>query len=212
MRMARKVAGISALASVSIFGCGDPVPPAAQAGVSIHVQEHDPMDMNHKGHTCPPARHWVNVPYDRGKTTSMQSQRTSANERGPMAVNNQDGNTVSCSVKPKGSTFSVSARGVGYAEDNMMKRISPSNVNISIPSIGNGDTSAPGSIAILDHASLVTYEASDCTFSTVGGQMGVEAGMIWARVTRCENLADPRSPGAVCLVDDGYFLFENCAK
>jgi hypothetical protein len=208
--MARKIAGISVLASFGAFGCGDPVPPAAQAGVSIHVQEHDNMDPNHKDHFCPPARHWVNVPYERGKTTSTQTQRVTNSERGPLAVNNQDGNVVTCSVKPKGSGFDVSAKGIGYAEDANGK-ITPSNVNIRIPSIGNGDANAPGTLTILDHASRTNYEASDCMYSTQGGQMGVDSGKIWARV-HCEMLSDLRSPGAVCLVDDGYFVFENCAQ
>ncbi|HMJ53390.1 MAG TPA: hypothetical protein VK540_14990 [Polyangiaceae bacterium] len=214
--MARNIAGIGVLGWLCLVAaCGDPVPPAAQAGVSIHIQEYDTKDPAHSGDRCPPSRHWVNVPYERGKQPTSQTQRTSATDHGPTAVNNQDGDKVTCSVKPKGSGFSVSAEAYGHAEiddlNNARKEISPSIIRFTIPQIGQGDTDAPGVISLQDHASLVRYETTQCQFSTEGGSREVAAGKIWASV-RCEMLADIKSPGANCQVDTGFLVFENCAQ
>ena len=214
MRKARNVAGIGVVGCFSLLlaACGDPVPPAAQAGISIHVQEYDRNTMpEHKDHVCPPGRHWVNVPYDLGRDPSQQTQGTTATDHGRVAVNAQDGNVVKCTVKPKGSGFDFTGEGIGYAEDMSNKRISPSIINIRIPQIGSGDANATGTVSLQDHASLVTYQSTQCSFSVSGGELGVDAGKIWARV-HCENLLDMKSPDSVCLVDDGYFVFENCAK
>jgi hypothetical protein len=208
--MAGKVAGIGVLGSLSLLAaCGDPVPPAAQAGVSIHLQEYDPMDPMYGMNKCPPSRHWVNVPYDRDRPPTSQKQLTDGNNA-TRAVNNQDGNKVTCSVRPSGSGFKVTASASAYAESNEIK-YKPSIVNIAIPNISAGQDNAAGQLSIQDDASLVLYTTSQCLFSVQGEQLGVDAGKIWGRV-RCEALADEKSPGAACQVDTGYFVFENCAQ
>jgi hypothetical protein len=205
------MAGIGALGGLSLLAaCGDPVPPAAQAGVSIHVQEYDNKDPNHTMDRCPPSRHWVNVPYDSDHQPTNQSQMTTSDVADHKAVNNQDGNTVTCSVKPTGSTFNVSANASGYAL-NMGKKYNPSTVHLRIPSIGSGDSNATGTLSLLDDASVNTYSTEQCTYSVQGGSMGVEGGRIWGSI-HCENLADPESPGANCQVDTGFFVFENCGQ
>jgi hypothetical protein len=212
MRMARNITSIGVIGSSLglLASCGDPVPPAAQAGVSVHVQEYDTHDPEHMMDRCPPGRHWVNVPWEQGREPSIQRQQTSATEQGPIAVNNQDGNTVKCTVKAKGSGFDVTAAARGYAEDSK-GMISPANVNIRIPSIVQGDTSAMGSMSIQDHASINTYESTQCLYSVSGNSLGIDLGKIWASVN-CANLGFPQSPGSNCLVDTGYFFFENCAQ
>ena len=209
MRMARNIAGIGVLGSLGLMGCGDPVPPAAQAGISIHLQEYDPMDPTWGTWDCPPYRHWVNVPYDKDRTPTNQKQLTDANQA-VRAVNNQDGNSVSCTVKPKGSGFDVSGRGNAYAESDG-KKYKPSIVIIRIPDIKEGDTGAKGQLTIQDDASLNPYTSEECSFSVQGGSFGVEPGKIWGSVT-CHGLRDMSALNAACFVDTGYFVFENCAK
>ncbi|HMI88259.1 MAG TPA: hypothetical protein VK550_29450 [Polyangiaceae bacterium] len=206
---ARMMAGMGVLGGLCfVAACGDPVPPAAQASVSIHVNAYDDP-INHPMDRCPPDRHWVNIPYQRGREPREQTQGPNQTDHGAVAVNNQDGNVISCRVVPSGSKFLVTASAQGYAE-NAVKKISPATVNISIPSIGPDDSSAPGRLALSDAASINTYESTDCTYSVSGGELGIGAGQIWAKV-HCENLGFERSPGSNCLVDDGYFIFENCA-
>jgi hypothetical protein len=208
--MARNIAGIGVLGGLCLLAaCGDPVPPAAQAGVSIHVQEYDRMDPAHSMDNCPPARHWVNVPSELGKTPSQMSQKTSAADHGPTAVNNQDGNVIKCTVKPKGSGFDVTLEATGYAEIDS-KKVNPSTVHMRIPQIGSGDTSAAGTMTVQDYASLTRYESTQCSYSVQGDNRGIDAGKIWASVS-CEYLSDLSSPGANCNVDTGFFVFENCA-
>jgi hypothetical protein len=209
MRMAWKIAGIGVLGSAGFLGCGDPVPPAAQAGISIHIQEYDPMDPNWGGKNCPPYRHWINVPYDHDRSPSSQKQLTDANNA-TRAVNNQDGDTVSCSVTPKGSGFSVTGKGSAYAEFDGRK-YKPSTVHIRIPEIREGDTNAKGSLTIQDDTSINQYSTELCSYSVQGSSFGVEAGKIWGSVT-CDGLMDASVLEAACHVDTGFFVFENCAK
>jgi len=211
MRMARNFAGIGALAGLFLLAaCGDPIPPAAQAGISIHVQEYDPMDPVHGMDRCPPSRHWVNVPYQRDRTPTTQTQQTNKDESNATAINNQDGNTVACSVTPNGNGFKVSADATGYASSDTEKR-KPSNVHIRIGKIAEGESDAAGTLTLQDDASINPYQSTECLYSVTGGSLGVTAGSIWAQV-RCENLAYPQSPGSACLVDTGFFLLENCAQ
>ena len=212
MRMARNFAGIGALAGLFLLAaCSDPVPPAAQAGISIHVQEYDPMDPNHGMDRCPPSRHWVNVPYQRDRSPTTQTQQTDMNDSKMTAVNNQDGNTVACSVVSNGKGFNVSADATGYAANDMYPNRKPTTVHIRIPLISDGQSDATGTITVQDDNSIVPYSSTQCTYSVVGGNLGVTPGSIWAEV-HCENLADPHAPGSVCLVDTGAFLLENCAQ
>jgi hypothetical protein len=210
MRMARNIAGIGVLGGLCLVAaCGDPVPPAALAGISIHIQEYDPMDPVHGMDRCPPSRHWINVPYDKDRPPTSQKQLTNDSDS-MRAVNNQEGNKVSCSVTPSGSGFNVKGDGNAYAESDG-KVYKPSIVSIRIPAIAPGDTSVKGNLAVQDHASLNTYTSDQCSFSVSGASLGVDAGKIWGSV-RCEALSDSSSPGSACLVDTGYFVFENCAK
>lgn len=210
MRMARNVAGIGALGSLFLLSaCGDPVPPAAQAGISIHLQEYDPMDPVHGTERCPPSRHWVNVPYDKDRPPTSQKQLTDAN-MAVRAVNNQDGNSVSCTVAPSGSGFTVKGSARAYAESDGVK-YKPTIVHLNIPSISASDNNARGNIAIQDDASLNTYTSEECFYSVQGNSLGIDAGMIWASV-RCEALRDERAPGSGCQVDTGFFVLENCAQ
>jgi hypothetical protein len=212
--MARNVAGVVVLGSFFLLaGCGDPVPPAVQAGISIHLQEYDSNDPVHGMERCPPSRHWVNVPYDRDRPPTSQKQLTDGNASA-RAVNNQDGNTVSCSVKASGSGFTVKGDGTAYAESDGTK-FKPSIVHLRIPSISEGSNSATGTITVQDDASLNPYTSEQCVFSvqpdSTSPSLGVAAGKIWAKV-RCEQLGDPSSPGSACLVDTGYFVLENCSQ
>jgi hypothetical protein len=208
--MARKVAGIGVLGSLFLLSaCGDPVPPAAQAGISIHLQEYDPMDPVHGMDRCPPSRHWVNIPFDRDRPPTSQKQLTDGN-MAVRAVNNQEGNAVSCSVKPSGSGFTVKGDATAYAESNGIK-YKPSIVHLRIPSIAAGDNNARGTLSIQDDASLNPYMSEECFYSVQGNSLGIDAGMIWGSV-RCEGLGDTSSPGSACQVDTGFFVLENCAQ
>jgi hypothetical protein len=151
----------------------------------------------------------VNVPYQRERDPSTQTQQTSDTAPGAKAVNGQDGNSVACSVKANGNAFTVAADATGDAASQEVNR-KPSVVHIRIPSIAPSST-AEGELTIQDEASLVPYASSKCTFSTQGGSLGVFAGAVWASV-RCDDLIDPSMVGAACLLNSGYFVFENCTN
>ena len=187
-------------------------PRSAHASVSVHVQEYDGQtNPEHKDHVCPPGRHWVNVPYQRGRDPIQQYQQTTETDVLSWAVDGLDGDAVACTVKANGAAFDVTLDATGYAVNSNQDPISPAIVHIRIPSIANGVSNAPGTITVQDHASQVTYGSNQCVFSTLGGSMGVAEGRVWGRV-HCENLTDPSWADAVCLLDNGFFVFEGCAK
>jgi hypothetical protein len=210
--MARNFARLGALGGLFLFaGCSDPVPPAAQAGISIHIIEYDHMvEPDHKDDFCPPGRHWANVPYDASKDPNQQSQQTTNTDSNMTAVNNQNGDTVKCSVTANGSGFTVSGDAQGYASAPDKTR-KPTTIHIRINKISDGESDAAGSLSVQDEASLNPYLSSDCRYSATGGNLGVEPGSIWGSV-HCENLKDASSPGASCKVPEGFFLLENCAQ
>jgi len=213
MRMARNFAGISALGGLFLLaGCSDPVPPAAQAGISISIVEYDKMaEPDHAMDFCPPGRHWANVPYDTSRDPNQQQQQTSATESKMTAVNNQNGDTVACSVVPNGNGFKVSGDATGYATSADKKR-NPTTIHIRIPKIAEGDTNAAGTLSVQDHASLNPYQSNECSYSVSGmGNLGITAGSVWGSV-HCENLKDASALGASCKVPTGYFLLENCGQ
>jgi hypothetical protein len=210
MRIARNMAGIGALGCLPLLAaCGDPVPPAPQANVSIQVAEYDPMDPVNGNKRCPPYRHWLNVPYQRDKAPSSQSQQASDSNADVRAINGQEGNKVSCKVTPDGSNFKVTASATGYAQ-NMDRKLSPVSVNISIPSIGEGDSSARGRFTFQDDTTAGNqYYSDDCTYSVEGGAMGVKPGGIWGKIS-CEGVKEDKTPDSACVIQNGFFVFENC--
>jgi hypothetical protein len=210
MRLARNIAGMGVLGTVSLLAaCGDPVPPAAQASVSIHIREYDRMDPVYGMTSCPPSRHWINVPYQRERDYTRQAQHTTDSEAPERAVHNQNGDSITCSVKESGSGFKVTARAAGYSEFDG-KKLTNSIVHIGIGQIGSSGT-ASGTLTVMDHASLTQYLSEDCTYTVQGGALGVEPGKIWGSVS-CQGLGDASSPGTACEVDTGFFVFENCAR
>jgi hypothetical protein len=214
MRMARNISGVVALAACGLLlSCGDPVPPAAQGSLSIHLSQ--PNDPDDPKASCSPSIHWVNVPYPRKKT---QVQQTTELDPKVKAVNGQDGNTVSCSVAPNGSDFKVSIDASAYAEDDDGKKLAPTHVHITIPKIAKGQSGASGSFSFQDNFSSTTYSSQPnlpCSFSVQSmgdsDSFGIEEGKIWGRMT-CASVPDPKSPGSSCGVDTGFFVFENCSK
>jgi hypothetical protein len=211
MRMARNVAGVGVLGSLSLLAaCGDPVPPAAQAGISIHLENYDDTHPVYGKSDCPPYRHWVNVPFDSEHAAGTAQRQLTDAMASVRAVNNQEGNSVSCSVKASGSGFSVKGDATAYAEYNGMK-FRPSIVHLRIPSIASGDNNAKGTLSLQDDSSINLYSSDQCTFTVQGGNYGVDAGRIWGAL-RCDGLIDPSTPDAACLVDNGFFVLENCAQ
>lgn len=212
MRMARNIAGITVLGCLPLLAaCGDPVPPAPQAAVSIHLQEYDKTNLEYRDKRCPPYRHWVNVPYQQDKQPSQQSQLLTDSEANVRAVNGQNGDKITCSVKRSGNGFSVSGSGTGFAQ-NLGQKLGSSIVHIRIPSIGEGDSSAPGTLAIQDDTTAGNqYFTDKCTFSVSGGAKAVAEGGIWGSI-HCDGLTDTKTPDSACEVDQGYFVFENCSQ
>jgi len=208
--MARNIAGIGALSSICLLAaCGDPVPPAAQVSLSLHLDDPMSPDPEKQKDRCSAGRHWVNVPYPKSVN---QSQQASATESGPKAVHGQDGNSVTCTVKPNGSGFKFTGNASGFADDGQggtKKR--PSTVYLNANNIAPGATNAVGGVRITDDQSVTTYSSETCLFSVSGDALGIDAGRIWGKVF-CEYLNDPSSPGSACSVDTGFYIFENCAQ
>jgi hypothetical protein len=83
--------------------------------------------------------------------------------------------------------------------------------------IGPNESGAIGGIRVSDDKTVNPYSTeTGCTFSVMPGageRLAIDGGggKIWANVN-CHDLVDPSTLGAACNVDNGYFVFEKCAK
>lgn len=197
--------GGNAAGSTGDSGSGrdGPASPAAQASVSLHL-----TDSEIGAARCAPGRQWVNAP---STPTQLQSQQTSAAEIGPRAVDGQDGNHVTCTVRNSGDKFTFSADTTTRRTDGT-NVLHPTVLHFEANTISRTGPPATGIVTIMNENTDGNFVGEGCTFSvSSGGSLDVDAGKIWASVT-CELLEDPTSAGDGCRLDAGFLVFENCAQ
>ena len=194
----------------SVVDDGTPKPPPARAAISLHMDAIDPGDPTYGSSICSPGPHWVNVPFQRDRTTADQTQHTTASEAPSFAVSGESGDRLYCRVAPRGTAFEVSADVTGYAEFDGQK-LSPTVAQFSITAISADQLDGIGRITIQDNASQTEFSDEGCVFSTRGGALGVDAGRMWATV-KCDYLAARSSPGRACRIASGAIVLENCTQ
>jgi hypothetical protein len=202
MRMARMFACVGAVGLLILASCADPVAPAGQGVVSIHVGLQ-------AGTTCTPGPHWANVPF-----SASAGQRVSATEAGDATNRAVDGEAemkVKCSVVPAGGKFKINADLSSPAPGSSS---TATNI-IFTTTIGPGEEGAPGTLSLLDDKTATFFGSSTCTFSVKPANgsehLAIDAGKVWGSVT-CTSFRDPGDPGAACSIDKGFFVLENCGQ
>jgi hypothetical protein len=208
MSLERNFPWIGLMSILGLVSCSDPVPPAAQASVSLHVAP--PRSPTTAGAKCTPGPHAVYAPF---LTSAEITQQTTATFGGPRAVDGEGSMKVSCSVRSSGSGFDVSGQVTSPAKDAQGMAIQPTSVFIST-SLAKDAVDAPGTLRLQDSFTSTAYDASKCKFTVqpaAGEKLAVDSGKIWARVA-CTELTDLHDvSGSACDVD-GYFIFEKCAE
>jgi hypothetical protein len=210
MRTAQKFSGICALGLFGLMSaCSDPVPPASQASVSLRMSAASmPATAS-----CTPGAHWVNLPY-----ASARGQQTSATSRGAVAVDGQDQMSVKCTVKDNGAgAFSVDAVLKSPATSSTGAPVSPTNLTLSA-TIAPDQGNAMGSVTIQDADTANSFVSTDCVFNVHAQRAGIDQlaiapGRVWAAV-KCPTLRELNAsdPNAVCQVESGFAVLENCLQ
>jgi len=207
MMTARRITcfGASGLLAL-VAACSDAVPPAAQGAASFHFAS--PTGPGN----CGAGSHWTSSPFD---TSTATTQQVTFDNKGPLAIDGQNGAHVACRVVPVGSKFDVRA--------NINTPVPGAQSNTSFffqTTLADKEMGAIGTVIVADEASGGTgYSAGvqnasppqgPCLFDS-NPNGGVAAGKVWARAT-CTNAVGVGSPGAACdFTPAGYFVFENCA-
>jgi len=187
-----------------VGGCSDPVPPAAQGAISLHLAT--PAS----GLICSPGPHWANVPDD-----PLKPPQTSGDSGGKRAVDGEGGMSVACTVRQEGDTYTVTAALKSPAHDLMGRSVDVTSINLSVK-IKEDQEDAIGRVLLFDDRTQVSYGSSDCTFSVkpTGGasQLAIHPGRAWGQIT-CRNLTDPSNVSTPsCDVDRAFFVIENCQQ
>jgi hypothetical protein len=161
---------------------------------------------------CPAGTHWINVPF-----TLSSTPQTTAVDKGKIAVDGVGEMGVSCTVKDAGGVFNVSGTLKSPAVDQAGNRLPTSTVVTFRTTIAPGQAGAQGELTVQDYKTTSTYSSTSCLFSVQPvqptDQLGVAPGRMWARVT-CPMFTDPLNSDAmaVCQIDPGYIVLENCAQ
>ena len=207
MRLARIFHCVAALGLLPLLSsCSDPVPPASQGAMSIHFN--NPQGAGPNAPKCPPGPHWTNAP-----VSANPAQQTTEFARGTEALDGEGGNTVTCKVAPAGGRFAVSGEVSSSGTSSRGDLTADITVDVTI---GAGESDVVGSLAISDDKTAqARYQSNACKFSvapTNGSGLGVAPGRVWGSVT-CDLISDPRNAGGeACIVDKGFFVFENCTQ
>jgi len=187
-------------------GSGGPRPPAAQGAASIHFN--NPPGSALGAPKCPPGPHWLNAP-----VTADPVQQTTQFKLGTEAVDGERGNTVTCKVALVGGRFAVSGE-ISSAGTSPSGELT-ADIIVDV-TIGAGESGVVGTLAISDDKTVqARYQSNACKFSVApmnASGLSIAPGRVWAGVT-CDLIADPLDLGGeACVVDSGFFVFENCTQ
>ena len=204
MTMARKFPCLGALGLMGLVGgCSDPVPPAAQGAISLHLATPN------SGLICSPGPHWANVPDDPKKPP-----QTNGDIGGKRAVDGEGGMTVQCKVQQGGDTYTVTAtlesRRVispgGPSTTRASTSASRSKRAKTTPRGAFGSSTTRRSCLRVDRLHLLGEAQRRAS------QLAIHPGRAWGQVT-CRNLTDPSNASTPsCDVDRAFFVIENCQQ
>lgn len=181
----------AAVAALNV-GCSDPVPPTPKGAWSVAFVQ-DSSDCHVAGHNA--AIGQVNDTMD------------------PSVYDNggSEGASVSCSVVPSGSSFTV------QAEENIANTMQDDNLSLTVSSIAASatkDAPAKGSLAYSSTqtggSAYTASGANACDFFFLPNTPeGIDAGKVWFAFS-CEVTDQSVTPNSTCKISAGYAVFENC--
>lgn len=189
--------------------CTDPTSPPAQGAASL---EWATSTLNSKTPQCVPGPHWSNAPV----AASDAPQTSATGASGGFVVDGVAGGVVTCSVVQQGEAYAVLAEIHSTNADGSLW----TEVGVSVTIDNEND--AQGTLYITDEKSQDTFSSDTaivppkpgCTYSahSVGGQLGVGPGRLWASV-QCPHINDNRNRAAQeCQISAGFIVLENCLR
>ncbi len=176
-----------ALPLLAGVGCSDPVPPPAQAAITLEIgQPVSPVS----GRNCPTIKTYSVGAYD---SKTMMYLSPSATDHGQSVISGENQSSISCSVSGGGGNFKFSGSIVAPSSGG------PVTVSFSNGVISNGTGTAdiniytppPGLGANFSNVGL--SPAMPCTFTVVNGQ--IKGGSMWASFA-CPDIEAP--PSGAC--------------
>lgn len=208
MRKARMLSCACALGGLGLAaGCSSPVTQASQGSLSMRLTNAASM-----GATCPPGAHWVNIPF-----APSSGQQIFASGKGGVAMDGVGEMSVSCTVKDNGSGgFEVSGNMKSPANDSLGNRL-PTPTSVTFRTTVAPSQASMGALTLQDNSTSSTYQSDACIFSITPvqptDQLGAAPGRMWAQVN-CPTFRDLLSSDvrAVCQIETGFIVVENCAQ
>ncbi len=178
--------GTLIVCSVALLGCGDPVPPPAEAAATVSIGA--PINPD-PGSACslPPHVTIFGAPPD-------------ATSSGDTLVDGDDGADVRCTVTGSGSySFSGSVK-QGRQSFGVTGEVTPGGT-------GTGTANMFDSVMAI---SLASPADVPCTFYVNQGSLTVESGAIWAGFS-CPKFSNSGQTGIWCQAS-GFFVFKSCGE
>jgi hypothetical protein len=121
---------------------------------------------------------------------------------------------VTCAVQKSGDKFVFSAD-ITTPRTDGTHVLHPTILHFDASGISPTGPVAKGTVTMMTDTTGANFADDQCSFSVTpqGGatDLDIQPGKVWASVT-CEHLAHPTEPDAVCLIDVGFVVFENCAQ
>jgi len=179
-------AGALLACSGALLGCGDPVPPPAEAAATVSIGAPISADPG-SACTVPPHVTIFGTPPD-------------ATSAGDTLVDGDGGADVRCTVTEDG-TYSFSG--------SVKQGVQSFGVNGQVTAGGTGT----GLANMFDSVMAISLQAPPevpCTFYVNQGSLAVESGAIWAGFS-CPKFANPGQTGIWCQAS-GYFVFKSCGE
>jgi hypothetical protein len=182
---------------LAALGCSDPVPPPAQAAVTLYLGQ--PV-VYVDGKTCPITRTYQIGAIDSKKNVLAPTASTP----GQSVISGEGGSNISCSVSGGGGNYKFSGT---------LSAVTPQGDQISVQ-FGNGVVGSD----FTGTADVSVYTPQAQGFSSVGTNMNctiavqnqqVASGHIWATFS-CPQIASP--PSGLCgIAPASTIVFENCS-
>lgn len=182
------------------LGCSDPVPPPAQAAITLEIGQPNTPVM---GKNCPEVKTYQVGAFD-SKTmmTLAPSLTTTPPTPGQSVISGENHSTINCSVTGSGGNFKFS----GSINAVSANSAGPITVNF-LNGVING-TTGTADVSVYTTGLLTTVGPAPCTFQIVNGQ--IKGGSMWASFS-CPDLESSPSYACGILQAQTTVVFENCS-
>lgn len=183
------------------LGCSDPVPPPAQAAVSLQIGQ---PNVQVNGMTCPIVKTYRVGAFD---SKTMKVLAPTSTDPGQSLISGESGSTISCSVTGGGGNFRFSGSIHAATDEGDLISVSFANGVITGSSTGTADVGV-----YTPQLSANFNSTMPCTFTIFPGKDGqqIKGGSMWASFA-CPSISAPPSGLCGVLQSQSVVVLENCS-